>query len=416
MTKPIKVISLAVVTVLVIALVTGVAYWSVGYTPNTTTPGIYEENGKLNENPGTIMTVNGNEVSFNIYRYAYLTTKYAFTSYYGDDYFDHDPDGSLAETLAQYTEESIRQWFAWIELGEQNGIALTDEDWQEIEDTITTDKETYGEQFLTNLQNNFIPDEETYREVLRIQTLVAKVNEEYSAILETENRDTLLENIATAKHILITPDGFAARESEYEALMGGTTAATSTNESTSLTDASTGADVDATADSTSSVAAEESTADVSSVATEETTSEEVAAETVDYDARALAFSNWLYEQIVTSSDPAATFEELRLAYDEDPGQQTDDYEGYTFGEGTMVDEFYQAAISLEVGAVSEPVATTYGYHILLRLPLNETAVEEDALLSSAITNLLSEEYYAVYDAQEITYSDIYTLIEPTTIV
>ena len=40
--------------------------------------------------------------------------------------------------------------------------------------------------------------------------------------------------------------------------------------------------------------------------------------------------------------------------------------GY-FGRGKMVKEFEDAAFKLEVGKISEPVKTQYGYHIIKRL-------------------------------------------------
>ena len=40
--------------------------------------------------------------------------------------------------------------------------------------------------------------------------------------------------------------------------------------------------------------------------------------------------------------------------------------GY-FGRGKMVKEFEAAAFNLEVGKISEPVKTQYGYHIIKRL-------------------------------------------------
>jgi len=39
--------------------------------------------------------------------------------------------------------------------------------------------------------------------------------------------------------------------------------------------------------------------------------------------------------------------------------------GY-FGRGKMVKEFENAAFSLEVGKISEPIKTQYGYHIIKR--------------------------------------------------
>ena len=60
---------------------------------------------------------------------------------------------------------------------------------------------------------------------------------------------------------------------------------------------------------------------------------------------------------------------------EDPGSARYP-EGYTYTPGTMVPEFEAAAEALEDYAVSDVVETSYGYHILLRLPLSPDAVVE----------------------------------------
>ena len=57
-------------------------------------------------------------------------------------------------------------------------------------------------------------------------------------------------------------------------------------------------------------------------------------------------------------------------YNTDPGQMKGT--SYTFTYGEMVEEFETAAFSLEVEAYTlEPVKSTYGYHVIKRLPLNE---------------------------------------------
>ena len=64
------------------------------------------------------------------------------------------------------------------------------------------------------------------------------------------------------------------------------------------------------------------------------------------------------------------FDELMYMISEDTGGLMSYPEGYLFQYGDMVDEFYQAAISLDIGELSEVVETYYGYHILYRLPIN----------------------------------------------
>ncbi len=53
----------------------------------------------------------------------------------------------------------------------------------------------------------------------------------------------------------------------------------------------------------------------------------------------------------------------------------------------MVDEFYQGTKALEVGGVSDPIKSSYGWHIIQRLPLRDEdftakqATVEEALFS-----------------------------------
>ncbi len=72
---------------------------------------------------------------------------------------------------------------------------------------------------------------------------------------------------------------------------------------------------------------------------------------------------------------AENFDELMLEYSEDPGSESSP-EGYTFkhNDGTMVQEFDDGGWALEVGQVSEPVKTSYGYHIIKRVELIKEAL------------------------------------------
>ena len=51
-------------------------------------------------------------------------------------------------------------------------------------------------------------------------------------------------------------------------------------------------------------------------------------------------------------------------------------EGYTYTPGTMVPEFEDAAAALGDYEISDVVETSYGYHIIMRLPLSPDAVVE----------------------------------------
>jgi foldase protein PrsA len=63
------------------------------------------------------------------------------------------------------------------------------------------------------------------------------------------------------------------------------------------------------------------------------------------------------------------FSTLMSENTEDPGSEKEP-EGYVFKEGDMVPEFYNAALSLKENEISDVVESSYGYHIIKRVPLD----------------------------------------------
>ena len=81
-------------------------------------------------------------------------------------------------------------------------------------------------------------------------------------------------------------------------------------------------------------------------------------------------------QLQAVEDPEellALLQELKTEWDEDSGKEAYP-DGYVFVEGQMVDEFYDTALALEDYRVSDPVKSDYGYHVIVRLPLDPETV------------------------------------------
>lgn len=92
------------------------------------------------------------------------------------------------------------------------------------------------------------------------------------------------------------------------------------------------------------------------------------------------------EEVASRAKAGEDFDALIKEYNEDPGMESSP-EGYVFTEGEMVDEFYQGTKALEIGGISDPIKSNYGWHIIQRLPLRDEdftakqATVEEALFS-----------------------------------
>ena len=127
----------------------------------------------------------------------------------------------------------------------------------------------------------------------------------------------------------------------------------------------------------------------------------------------------LYQEITAAADPIAVFDEAMNEKSDDGRDQTSGEllkpEGYTFlasgalldGSSSLVSEFVTAGTALAVDEISAPVATDYGYHILLR----QNADNEDtrAAYSNYAMNQMLDQWTA--DAKVET-TDAYDKLDP----
>lgn len=106
---------------------------------------------------------------------------------------------------------------------------------------------------------------------------------------------------------------------------------------------------------------------------------------------------------------AKRFRELKDEYCEDTGKQAYP-DGYTYTPGTMVTEFEDTVNAQKEYEISDPVKTSYGYHIIMRLPLSAESLLFSAqgtpsaarvsVAQNAITKTL-DDYYAEHPATYI---------------
>lgn len=351
MTRKKRVLLMAISVVVMAAIVTGIALLTADIQEPEYNPGLYD--GKTQVDTGApALQVGDYQISFMEYRHYYLLYQNYMQDYYYVD-FENDPDGDYAYMLRQMVEVELANMYALIDLAAQEGVTLDEDDLAEITQQIDSQKEEYGSAYATQLESMYFTSEEAYRDVAEKQRLAQKMQDLYTEELEEANA-TRIGNQADK-------DYDAAYISAKHILVI----------------------PDEEADST--------------VAQQE----------------ALAIATGLLSQIKGSNDPEAKFDELMNEYSEDPGLANYP-DGYTFKEGDMVTEFYEAALALEEGEVSEPVKSSNGYHIIMRIPLLQA--DKDAnrttAISTAINEMVTEKLEALQKAMPLTRAAYYDYIKP----
>lgn len=82
------------------------------------------------------------------------------------------------------------------------------------------------------------------------------------------------------------------------------------------------------------------------------------------------------KEVKNKLNEGASFEELAQEYSTDGSAANGGDLGY-FGPGQMVPEFEEAAYALEVGEISEPVQSQFGFHIIKLTDKKEVAPFEE---------------------------------------
>ncbi len=85
-------------------------------------------------------------------------------------------------------------------------------------------------------------------------------------------------------------------------------------------------------------------------------------------------ANTLYDFL--QKDPSQ-FDALLSVYGTDPGMEANPG-GYVFGAGEMVESFENGVKALQPGEIGAPVQSSFGWHVIQRLPLTQTDYEQTA--------------------------------------
>ncbi|EYE87878.1 peptidylprolyl isomerase [Fervidicella metallireducens AeB] len=96
------------------------------------------------------------------------------------------------------------------------------------------------------------------------------------------------------------------------------------------------------------------------------------------------------KQVIEVINNGMTFEETAQLFSSCPSKAQGGDLGY-FSRGVMVPEFEQAAFALEVGVISAPVKTQFGYHIILVEDKKEASVKPFDEVKGMIINQLTQE-------------------------
>ena len=116
------------------------------------------------------------------------------------------------------------------------------------------------------------------------------------------------------------------------------------------------------------------------------------------------------QSILDRINAGEDFDTLMNQYSEDTGLSNNP-NGYTFTEGQMVTEFYDGAKALAEDEVSELVKSSYGYHIIKRVKLDDSQLDNfKSDIVSAISGSMDELLQQWIDEAQVETTDLYSTI------
>ncbi len=114
----------------------------------------------------------------------------------------------------------------------------------------------------------------------------------------------------------------------------------------------------------------------------------------------------------SSSKQGADFATLARKYSKDTGSGQNGGELGWAPASNYVTEFADAVSKLEIGAISEPVKTQFGYHIIQVIAREELPLSADQLAQKKQT-AFDEWLKSIHDSSDITIKDVWKTSVPT---
>ncbi len=303
-----------------------------------------------------ILKIDGEEISVEEYRQMLFASKAFFDNYDNGFWTTEEADAALVE-LKSSVEEALRSTMALEKVAADNGIELTEEELT----TLAADVEA-------NLLAQFGGDIGLLNQALQAEFISFDFLVEQNALNLLSNKIYLefFGETGMDGSVQFTPEEMLAYSVEQE-----------------------------------------------NVAVKHVlVTEEGLADAKDAEGNAYPDLETLANDITTRARAGEDFDTLIETYGEDPGMENSP-QGYLFTYGMMVPEFEEMSFELEEGAISDPVLTDYGYHIILKLPHDETLIADfaDQLVYEMAERYVTELVETEYESYEVEYFDGYDSLE-----
>ena len=323
-----------------------------------------------------VATVDGKDVTWGEYFYLYFSQAKQIESYFStmaayygaapdwDSQVEEDSDENFADAVPKSVESTLKQIHAIEGLAAKLNVELTDEQLEAIRAQEQSDivgavgEGATAEDFNAYIETIFLP-RALYDRMNRVNYLYRQ------GFVEAYGTDGALVEDGTALQYLADNEYMAATHILLMTIDPATYAAL----------------------------------DEEAAAAKKAKAEEIAAE---------------LQAIEDDAARLARFAELKAEYCEDTGKSVYP-NGYIFLPGTMVTVFEETVLSLKEYQVSDPVLSDYGYHVIMRLPLDPDGVIEYSSDGTALTarSKAANEAYGkdlqdYFDSLTVEYKDGFT--------